>query len=453
MRIIFVSGNREQLPDAVIPLGLLYVMASVSSEHEKHLLDLCFADDPRAALRAALRDFQPDLVALGMRNIQNNDYSGLSDNLNYYAGLIDTIHDNSSAPVVLGGSGFSVMPQELMAELKPEFGIAGEGEEAFPALVSALEKNGEGLESVGGLYRLEAGSVKTNPKPPSFLDMTQLENPDRRLADARYYREFGIDSVQTKRGCPLRCDYCTYPIIEGRVGRVRRPEAVVAEMQLALAQQPGINHFFIVDSVFNLPKTHAKNVCRELIAQNWSIPWTCYANPLGFDEEFAGLARQAACAGMEIGSDSGCDEVLDRLHKGFTTEHVRRLHRICVEAEIPDCHTFILGTEGESLDDVKRSLDFIVDLDPFSAIIMIWVDDYETLDPELRAKRQTLRRKIEELLVMHKADFPQWSIPALGINFSEDLFKTLRASGMHGPLWQHVRGPARYKRISTPVHR
>ncbi len=446
MRIVFVSGNREQLPDAVIPIGLLYVMASLPAEHEKHLLDLCFEDDPNEALQATLRDIQPDLVALGMRNIQNNDYSGLSDNLNYYAGLVDTIHENSSAPVVLGGSGFSVMPAELMARLRPEFGIAGEGEEAFPALVAALDRGGAGLESLGGLYRLQAGGVKQNPQPPGFLDMTQLKNPDRRLADPRYYQEFGIDSIQTKRGCPLRCDYCTYPIIEGRVGRVRQPEAVVAEMQLALAQQPDINHFFIVDSVFNLPKTHAKKVCRQLISENWSTPWTCYANPLGFDEEFADLAHRAGCAGMEIGSDSGCDEVLERLHKGFTTEHVRRLHKICVEAEIPDCHTFILGTEGESLDDVKRSIDFIIDLDPFSAIIMIWVDDYESLDHELRTKRRVLRQDIEELLTAHKADFPQWSIPALGVNFDEELFKKVRAAGMHGPLWQHVRGPVRQRR-------
>ena len=85
MKIAFVSGNREHLPDAVIPIGLLYVMANTSDEHEKILIDLCFERDPKIALHKALTALQPDLVALGMRNIQNNDYSGLSDNLNYYA--------------------------------------------------------------------------------------------------------------------------------------------------------------------------------------------------------------------------------------------------------------------------------------------------------------------------------------------------------------------------------
>jgi radical SAM superfamily enzyme YgiQ (UPF0313 family) len=443
VRIAFVSGNREHLPDAVTPLGLLYVMASTPDRHEKILIDLCFEPQPAEALGRALAEARPDLVALGMRNIQNNDYSGLSDNLEYYAELIRTSRAACGAPIVLGGSGFSVMPADLMRRLAPDYGISGEGEEAFPRLVEALERGGRGLDEIGALHRLSPHGVVSSPRAAGFLDMNTLPVPDRKLVDRRYHAEYGIDSIQTKRGCPLLCAYCTYPTIEGRVGRVRRPAAVVDEMFQALADQPSIRHFFIVDSVFNLPTVHAKNVCRELIARDWRVPWTCYANPLGFDLEFAELARAAGCAGMEIGSDSGSERVLEELKKGFTLEHVRRLHRHCVAAGLPDCHTFILGTQGETLDDVRRTLDFIAELDPFGAVLMIWVDDYEALDPELRARRMVLRREIEALLLERKDQYPHWSIPALGIRFGERLFTSLRRLGRHGPLWQHAREPLR----------
>ena len=439
MRIAFVSGNREHLPDAVTPLGLLYVMASTPERHERILIDLCFEPRPAEALARALAEARPDLVALGMRNIQNNDYAGLSDNLDYYAELIAVARASSGAPVVLGGAGFSVMPAELMQRLQPDYGISGEGEEAFPRLVEALEHGGAGLDEIGALHRLSAQGVVSNPRSTRFLDMDALPVPDRKLVDRRYHAEYGIDSVQTKRGCPLHCAYCTYPTIEGRVGRVRRPAAVVDEMFHALADQPAIRHLFIVDSVFNLPTAHAKNVCRELIARDWRIPWTCYANPLGFDREFAELARAAGCAGMEIGSDSGSERVLLNLKKGFTREHIRRLHAHCVAAGLPDCHTFILGTQGETLDDVHETLDFIVELDPYGAVLMIWVDDYEALDPKLRAERVALRREIEALLLARKDQYPHWSIPALGIHFDEKLFAYLRRKGRHGPLWQHAR--------------
>src|SRR5262249_3464484 len=166
----------------------------------------------------------------------------------------------------------------------------------------------------------------SNPPEPRFLDMDALPVPDRRLVDARYYERYAIDSVQTKRGCPLRCEYCTYPRIEGRVGRARLAAAVADEMFRALEDQPRIAHFFVVDSVFNLPRAHAKSVCRELTGRGWTVPWTCYANPLGFDAEFAELAKRAGCAGMEVGSDSGSERVLERLRKGFGVAEIRRLH-------------------------------------------------------------------------------------------------------------------------------
>ena len=50
MRILFVSGNQEHLPDAVVPLGILYVMANTPETHERRLLDLCFEEFPERAL-------------------------------------------------------------------------------------------------------------------------------------------------------------------------------------------------------------------------------------------------------------------------------------------------------------------------------------------------------------------------------------------------------------------
>jgi hypothetical protein len=71
---------------------------------------------------------------------------------------------------------------------------------------------------------------------------------------------------------------------------------------------------------------------------------------------------------------------------------------------------------------------------------MIWIDDYEALHPELRAERMALRDDIERLLTDRKDQYPYWTIPPLGINFDARLFQRLRRRGMHGPLWQYVRG-------------
>lgn len=449
MRIAFVSGNQEKMPNAVTPLGMLYVIASTPDHHEKQFIDLCFESDPGAVLSERLVAFKPDLVAISMRNIQNNDYADVSDNLDYYEELIKQARLSSTAPIVIGGAGFSVMPAELMRRLKPDYGIAGEGERAFQHLVGVIENGAASLDAISALHHWDGDTLVVNPRLDGFLDFSHLPSPDRTLLHARYFDEYGIDSVQTKRGCSLHCDYCSYPIIEGRKIRLRDPRAVVDEMFAALEAHPSLSHMFIVDSVFNLPMRHAKDVCRELIARDWNLPWTCYANPIGFDEEFAELAARAGCAGMEIGSDAGSDTVLDKLKKGFTVDHICRLRDICAAAGIPDCHTFIVGTTGETIDDARQTIEFIADLDPHSAIINIWFDDYEALDPGLAEERRQLRTEIEALLSQHRHDFPNWSIPALGVNFDEKLFATLRRTGLRGPLWQHLRRGRRGRRQSA----
>ena len=105
MRVAFVSGNREKLPDPVIPYGLLCVEASVPERYAKTIVDLCFEDEPLGFLRESLRSFEPDVVALGMRNIQSADYSGTADTIDYYASLLATIREVCDAPVVMRATG------------------------------------------------------------------------------------------------------------------------------------------------------------------------------------------------------------------------------------------------------------------------------------------------------------------------------------------------------------
>jgi radical SAM superfamily enzyme YgiQ (UPF0313 family) len=179
-----------------------------------------------------------------------------------------------------------------------------------------------------------------------------------------------------------------------------------------------------------------------MIDRDLGIAWTCYANPVGFDRELAELLVQSGCAGVEIGSDAGCDAVLGQLRKGFRSEDIVAMHELCRSVGLRDCHTFVLGTPGESLDQARQTLAFLHRLDPFAAIVMIWTDDAETIAPHLAAERRWLRQSIVELLAQPQHRHPRWVVPPLGINFDPRLFELLRRRGLRGPLWQHLRGGA-----------
>jgi hypothetical protein len=439
VRIAFISPNREQLPDPVPPLGLLYMMSAVGEEHDRTLIDLCFEDRPLELVGHRLDEFSPDLIAVGMRNLHNADYTDSQAILAYYDQVFRAIREHSLAPLVMGGGGFSVLPQQLMRRFRLDYGIVGEGERAFAALVSRMAGGSRQARDIPNLLSGDGVPPVPASQHREYLDLDANATPDRRWTDPRYYELSGIASIQTKRGCTMRCDYCTYPDIEGREIRRRAGEVVADEWQALVASHPSIDHIFIVDAVFNLPPRHAREVSEALIARGLNKPWTCYLNPLYFDQALANVMARAACSGVEIGSDSGTDEGLERLRKGFTTEDIRRASRSCREAGIKDCHTFVLGARGDTLDDVERSLDFIDTLDPHAAIIMAYKDDREALDVELAARMGEFRTRVLEAVARRAADRPRWSVPSLGLRFNSRYFSRLRKRGVRGPLWQYVR--------------
>jgi radical SAM superfamily enzyme YgiQ (UPF0313 family) len=437
LRIAFVSPNREQMPDPVLPLGVLYMMGVVGDQHEKTLIDLCFEERPFDHLGAQLDAFAPDLVAVGMRNIQNADYTDTQSTLEHYRRVMATIRGHTDAPVVMGGGGFSIVPDELMKDYGLDYGIVGEGELPFAQLVTRL---GSGTRDVSGIPNLLINDGKPAPPTPArrnFMNLKGNVRPERQWADPRYYTLSGTTSLQTKRGCAMHCEYCTYPQIEGHWIRQRLGEDVADEWDAMIAADAAIQHVFIVDSVFNLPPSHAHDVCQALADHGNRTPWTCYVNPIRFDGELVEAMARAACEGVEIGSDSGTDAGLESLRKGFTTEHIRRASATCRQAGIKDCHTFMLGARGETLDDVERSLDFIEELKPFSAIVMAYKDDREAVDGELAVRGEAFRAQVLEVVARRIAHNPKWAVPSLGVRFNARLFGTLRRSGLRGPLWQH----------------
>jgi radical SAM superfamily enzyme YgiQ (UPF0313 family) len=425
------------MPDAVIPLGLLSVMAATPQRHEKLFWDLCFESDPLETIARNLREHQPDLVAIGLRNLQNMDYTDVTANLDAYRALVRTVRANSSAPIVLGGGGFSVTPKALMQDLGADYGIAGEGERSFPQLLEELESPQPALQNVERLYSRAEDGLRYSGGRLEMLDLDELPRPDRTILSPRYYSEYGTEALQTKRGCPLHCTYCTYPLLEGARTRMRKP-ARVADEFMAISTRADVDHVFIVDSVFNLPPRHAKEICRELEARGNRVPWTSYISPVAFDEELADLMMRAGATGMEVGSDSGCEEILTRLRKGFHTDKIRRLAELARARGLKDCHSFILGTDGETLEQVEQTLDFIEDLDPFAAVLFVWVHDDEIHDAGRKAAPDDFRDAIYERIARRAARQRRWVVPKLGIRFNEKAFAVLRKYGMRGPLWQYL---------------
>ena len=243
MRVLLVSANREMLPQPVVPIGVLSVASALRGEHEVRVADLCFEDEPAAALREVVRGARPDVVGFGIRNLHTNAYDGTERLIEGYRALVEVLRGETAAPVVLGGAGFSLRPETLLARLGADHGVVGEGERAFGRLVGGLAR-GEPMPRIvrGATANGETVAIGTSAAKG---ELDRLPAPAKDLVDPRYYAYDGTDAIQTKRGCAFACAYCDYPDLEGRKVRVRDPEAV-AEDVVARSRVPGVTHAFFV---------------------------------------------------------------------------------------------------------------------------------------------------------------------------------------------------------------
>ncbi|MDH7500305.1 MAG: cobalamin B12-binding domain-containing protein, partial [candidate division NC10 bacterium] len=115
MRVMLVSPNQEFLPDPVSPLGVAYLAASLREVgHQVRILDLCFAEDVEASIREGLQGFSPEIIGLSIRNVDNTAFPLTISYMEPLRKVVDQLRSFSDAPILVGGSGFTIMPQEVL---------------------------------------------------------------------------------------------------------------------------------------------------------------------------------------------------------------------------------------------------------------------------------------------------------------------------------------------------
>jgi radical SAM superfamily enzyme YgiQ (UPF0313 family) len=332
----------------VFPLGLAQLSAALRrAGHAVMLVDLLVEKD---GFGSALQDFQPELVGISVRNIDDVLIRKRETFVQELGVLVRMVHEQSRCPVVLGGSGFSILPQELLELSGADFGIVGEGETALVGLIEAL-RGGSDYRNIPGLVFRDNGVFKKNEPAINYTQLPLQPEDWPPEVISHYLRNAGIVNIQTQRGCAHRCCYCTYPLIEGARHRSRSPEAVVAEFEQLKAL--GARYVFMVDSVFNCSERHVTGICEALIRSDLKIKWGCFLRPQGLTPGLMKLMARAGLAHIEFGSDSFCDEVLHAYEKDLSFEDIRYSNELARNDEIDFCHFVIAGGPGETLETLQ----------------------------------------------------------------------------------------------------
>ncbi len=350
-RVFLLSSNVAKDPYPVYPLGMAIIAAALVEHGDTvQQFDFLVHEQSLPKLRAALQQFQPDVVALSLRNIDNVDSFSSDDNwyLSDAKKLVATVKECVAVPVIVGGPAFSIMPEKIIDYLQADYGIVGEGELVIAPMVAALMR-GDNIDR-----------LQSSEQP---LSGNQMQGPLLVAEYVDYYQQqSGMVNLQTKRGCPYKCLYCTYPGLEGHCFRPRDPKAVVDDIE-RMQRDHGTKHLFFTDSIFNDTQGHHLLLVEEMVRRNISIKWCAFFRPQGLDSDSLALLKRSGLYAMEMGTDAGCDRTLAGLKKGFTFDEVVRCHQLSIAAEIPCAHFIMFGGPDETPETVQEGLQNITRLE------------------------------------------------------------------------------------------
>ncbi len=341
--VLLISCNVSCEPYPVYPLGMTVVAEALRAHgHRVVEWDWLLAKPSRERIEETIRSVKPGVIGLSLRNIDNCDSRDPTTYDEPCVEAVQMLRELTFCPIVLGGAGYSLFPEQLLERIGADYGIAGEGETTFCWLVDRLADGSPPKERV---FRGEAATSPTVSAPIAR---------DPELA-SYYLREGGMLNLQTKRGCPHRCAYCTYPVIEGRTYRFRPPTAVVDEIEMLIGQCAA-DYYAIADSVFNDLEGHYLGIAEELVRRDIRVPWMAFFRPQRFQRDEVSLLKRAGLHAVEWGTDCACDATLELMQKDFTWAEVDESSRLFSEAGINNAHFIMFGGPGETEATVRDGL-------------------------------------------------------------------------------------------------
>jgi radical SAM superfamily enzyme YgiQ (UPF0313 family) len=447
MRVLLVSANTLTEPYPVYPLGLDYVAGAIAADHQVQIADLNSLGN-EGSLGKIIRDFSPDVIGISLRNIDNTDTTAPRGFIGQYREIVTGIRHHSKALIILGGSGFTLFPAEIMAALRADFGIVGEGEH-LARLLNAIA-SGEDVTPISGVITRD--TLKARPIPWNKPFVRHFSANPSQLG--YYLKNGGMLNLQTKRGCHYKCIYCTYPHIEGRHHRRIAPQDV-ADTARRL-QAAGAKFLFMTDSAFNSDYSHNIAVAREFKKASVSIPWGAFFAPIKPPVDYFRRLAAAGLTHVEFGTDSLSNSVLAAYRKPFRAHHVLDAHEAAVEAGLHVAHYFLLGGPGETAATLKETIAGVNDLRksvlfffcgmriyPNTALYDLAVaegqiaENDNILEPVFFRSASIAADEIIRLLQAQARNRLNWVIGAGG-SATAGVVAKLHERGHSGPLWEYL---------------
>ncbi|NQV50187.1 MAG: B12-binding domain-containing radical SAM protein [Candidatus Marinimicrobia bacterium] len=276
-----------------------------------------------------------------------------------------------NAVFVVGGDHPSSTRELVLQDGNIDFGVAGEGEEAFKGVLEVIAGRLQ-RESVPGLiWRDTSGRARSNT-PCSIENLDQLPAPVRSAKVLSACRVDGliypapsvqesVAQIMQSRGCPNACGFCSSRLVFGKGIRFRSPELVAAEMTM-LSKEYGVNLAFFADLHLGAEFQHTKALCKAIVRAGKPIPWYASMTTSSMSREMADVMANAGCTKVALGIESMDPQTHKRLRPWSDIETAAEAVVTADTAGLLVRAYYMIGNPGETRESFRLGIESLCQL-------------------------------------------------------------------------------------------
>ncbi len=312
-------------------------------------------------VRQTLEQWRPDAIGISI-------WTAYAASAFHIAALSKEIHPD--CPVFVGGPHATVKAEEIL-RIAPavDYVVRGEGEVTTAELLDEIAQGSEEFDRIDGLSFRQAGRIVHRPARPRVKNLADLPMPDRNLLiNKDKYSAEDMGLIMTSRGCPFSCAFCA---TETKRVQYRPVEQVVEQIKQVKADY-GTVQFSIKDDSFTVNKKRVAEFCNTLADQGLRIGWECNTRVDLVSAEMLDHMKRAGCNSIKIGVESGSEDVLERMNKGTTLQQVKHAAKLLRKAGIHWTAYFLIGTPGETVQDIYKTRDLMYEIKPDFASLGVY---------------------------------------------------------------------------------
>ncbi|MCH7555844.1 MAG: glycosyltransferase [Planctomycetes bacterium] len=261
-----------------------------------------------------------------------------------------------------------------------DYVVQGEGEQAILDIVE-----GKVTQRLVSYPRIENLDALPMPAWDYFVKLPYNWN-------VRFFEDQPVFTMNTSRGCPFRCQFCSVGSIWGKKYTYFSAERIVSDIEY-LIKNYGTKGIYFREDNFTLNKERLKKFCNLMIEKRIKISWVCESRVSNLTRDIVELMSRAGLRGFYFGVESGSQRMLDLTQKDITVEQIRYVFKWCHEFDVKTAASVIVGVPDETELDILQTNQLLKEIKP----TVTWFNVFVGI-PDSKLYRLTLDKKLYEYI-------------------------------------------------------